>query len=159
MTNFENTFIRSASPQFSEDGNSESATATLPIGDRNNIERCHQSFAFSNNKAGYQPVNNDHMPRGRNTFAFWTLIILLFILAIGNLALTSTILGVLKLGRGMQNLELVPEAETIKFFGVTDLDRIYKKDGIIEGFAEDSMTITGNFSFYNNRFYDFSNHF
>lgn len=38
--------------------------------------------------------------KGRKTFAFWTLICLLFILAIGNLMLTFTILAVLRLGQG-----------------------------------------------------------
>ena len=82
---------------------------------------------------------------GRNTFAFWTIVWLIFVLTIGNLVLTFTIIGVLHLGKGMEFLELVPEMESIKFFGSTDLDRIYKKDGIIEGFSDVPMTITGNF--------------
>lgn len=42
--------------------------------------------------------------RSRKTFAFWTLVCLLFILAIGNLMLTFTILAVLRLGQGMIRL-------------------------------------------------------
>lgn len=38
----------------------------------------------------------------------------------------------------------MPEADSIKFFGSTDLDRIYKKDGIIEGFSDVPLTITGD---------------
>lgn len=38
--------------------------------------------------------------KGRKTFAFWTLVCLLFALAIGNLILTFTILAVLRLGQG-----------------------------------------------------------
>lgn len=38
--------------------------------------------------------------KGRKTFAFWTLVCLLFVLAIGNLILTFTILAVLRLGQG-----------------------------------------------------------
>lgn len=38
--------------------------------------------------------------KGRKTFAFWTLVCLLLILAIGNLILTFTILAVLRLGHG-----------------------------------------------------------
>lgn len=38
--------------------------------------------------------------KGRKTFAFWTLVCLLFVLAIGNLVLTFTILAVLRLGHG-----------------------------------------------------------
>lgn len=38
--------------------------------------------------------------KGRKTIAFWTLVCLLFVLAIGNLILTFTILAVLRLGQG-----------------------------------------------------------
>lgn len=38
--------------------------------------------------------------KGRRTFAFWTLVCLLFILAVGNLVLTFIILAVLRLGQG-----------------------------------------------------------
>lgn len=58
-------------------------------------------FHNNNFKAGYMPVENmKPVMRGRKTFAFWTLLILLFLLVIGNLALTVTIIGVLKLGQG-----------------------------------------------------------
>lgn len=43
---------------------------------------------------------------GRNTFAFWTIVWLIFVLAVGNLCLTLTIFGVLRLGRGMEHLEV-----------------------------------------------------
>lgn len=38
--------------------------------------------------------------KGRKTFAFWTLVCLLLVLAVGNLILTFTILAVLRLGHG-----------------------------------------------------------
>lgn len=43
---------------------------------------------------------------GRHTFAFWTIVWLIFVLTVGNLILTLTIIGVLRLGRGMQYLEV-----------------------------------------------------
>lgn len=43
----------------------------------------------------------------RNTFAFWTIVWLIFVLAIGNLVLTLTIFGVLRLGKGMEFLEAI----------------------------------------------------
>lgn len=43
-------------------------------------------------------------------------------------------------------VQLVPEADVVKFFGSIDLDRIYKKDGIIEGFYDTPLTITGSYS-------------
>ncbi|XP_060524266.1 beta-sarcoglycan [Cylas formicarius] len=90
------------------------------------------------------PVKHVRKPtdRGRKTFAFWTLVILLFILAVGNLILTMTIFGVLRLGQGMQSIEILPNEKAIKFFGDIDLDHIYKHDGRIEGFDGESVEIT-----------------
>lgn len=98
------------------------------------------------NRDGYVPVWNKQMSakpgtRGRKTFAFWTLIVLLFILAFGNLILTVTILGVLRLGYTMQSVELIPLEDTIKFYGDIDLDNLYKRDGRIEGFLEQPVQI------------------
>lgn len=103
----------------------------------------------SNNiRAGYVAVNEQYLHktglRGRKTYAFWTLIMLLFFMAVGNLMLTFIILGVLRLGQGMESLELVPEASLIKFFGNTDLDRIFKRDGKLESFNDAPLKLTGN---------------
>lgn len=78
--------------------------------------------------------------QGRNTFAFWLLICLLFAICLANLALTMTIISVLRVGRG---LELVPEENYVKFSRV-DLDRIQKRDGILEGFSDVPMSIEGD---------------
>lgn len=43
---------------------------------------------------------------GRHTFAFWTIVWLIFVLTVGNLILTLTIIGVLRLGRGMEFMEV-----------------------------------------------------
>ncbi|CAH0599378.1 unnamed protein product [Chrysodeixis includens] len=80
--------------------------------------------------------------KGRQTFAFWTLVCLLFILAIGNLILTFTILAVLRLGQGMESMEFLPEHNAVKFFGDTDFEHLYKKDGLIESFRDTPMSIT-----------------
>lgn len=81
---------------------------------------------------------------GRKTFVFWTLICLLMFLALGNLILTFTILGVLRLGYGMNSLELIPEALAIKFYGNTDLGHVYKIDGKINGFLDRPVEIDGD---------------
>lgn len=47
------------------------------------------------------------MQKGRKTFAFWTLVCLLFVLAVGNLILTFTILAVLRLGHGNYYIKLI----------------------------------------------------
>lgn len=153
MTNFESTFVRDPSPNnFSDDGgNSESGTTTVPIMEKQQNNPRSKPMSLGGTKGlsgGYQPINHQigDQSNGKNAFAFWTIITLLFILTVGNLMLTLTIIGVLKLGKGMQNMELVPEAETVKFYGETDLDRVYKRDGLIEGFDEIPVTITGESS-------------
>ncbi|XP_011559648.3 uncharacterized protein LOC105390105 [Plutella xylostella] len=78
---------------------------------------------------------------GRKTFAFWTLVCLLFILAIGNLVLTFIILAVLRLGQGMESMEFLPEQNAIKLFGDADLEHVYKRDGLLESFRDVPMSI------------------
>lgn len=80
----------------------------------------------------------------QSSLGFWILIILLFIFTVGNLMLTMTIVGVLKISRGMQTIEFVPDANTIKFFGDVEFDRIRKDDGMIEGFLDTPIEISGD---------------
>lgn len=68
----------------------------------------------------------------------------IFILAVGNLILTFVILGVLRLGQGMESLELISEDNLIKFFGSTDLDVLYKRDGHLEGFSDVPVEVIGD---------------
>lgn len=131
-------FVRSASPKeddcLSED-NMQSSSAfagSSVVGIHCKRENCPP-----------EPME-DFKKKGRNTFAFWVLIIMLFALTLANLALTMTIISVLHFGRGMEYLELVPEANSVKFYGDVDLDRIQKKDGILEGFSDVPMSIEGD---------------
>lgn len=121
---------------------------SLSMRDKTLLKRSVSKHHNNNFKAGYVPVHEQYLHktglRGRKTFAFWTLVGLLFILAIGNLILTMTILGVLKLGQGMESLELVPEEYAIKFFGDTNLDNVYKRDGLIEGYDDEPINILAN---------------
>ncbi|XP_023015875.1 sarcoglycan beta [Leptinotarsa decemlineata] len=134
---------RSASPETSDVFSEEMDTDSLK--ENSLLNRTVAKYNNNNFKVGYMPVE-DTKPgmRGRKTIAFWTLLVLLFILVIGNLILTVTIIGVLKLGQGMQNIELVPNAQSIKLFGDVNLDHIYKRDGKIEGYKNQPMEITSN---------------
>lgn len=120
---------------------------SLSMRDKTLLKRSVSKHHNNNFKAGYVPVHEQYLHktgiRGRKTFAFWALMSLLFMLAVGNLILTSTILGVLHLGQGMENLEIISEDSTIKFFGDTDLGYIYKPDGKLEGFLEVPVEIVG----------------
>ncbi|KAL0808673.1 hypothetical protein ABMA28_013107 [Loxostege sticticalis] len=109
-----------------------------------------QSQVFLNKSTGnvknYSDKNGNDVTKsvhkGRKTFAFWTLVCLLFALAIGNLILTFTILAVLRLGQGMESMEFLPEHNAIKLLGRTELEHVYKRDGMIEGFRDEPMSIT-----------------
>lgn len=97
----------------------------------------------NNNTKSVDEMDAKKDNQGRKTFVFWTLICLLMFLALGNLILTFTILGVLRLGYGMNSLELIPEAVAIKFYGNTDLGHVYKIDGKINGFLDRPVDIEG----------------
>lgn len=72
---------------------------------------------------------------------FWGLIILLFLLVIGNFILTLTIISFFKIGLGMESIKLIPEMKMIKFYGTADFSRIYKKNGVIETFRDSPAVI------------------
>lgn len=118
---------------------------SLSMRDKALLKRSASKHHNNNFKAGYVPVHEQYLHktglRGRKTIAFWTLVGLIFILAVGNLVLTVTILGVLRLGQGMQSMELISEQSAVKFYGNADLGYLYKRDGRIESFANAPMKI------------------
>ncbi|XP_030758887.1 beta-sarcoglycan [Sitophilus oryzae] len=130
-----------ASPQhstLSDDNDASSSRETALLNNGNSSSnKCFKTAYVAPAEKQKKPV-----ARGRKTFAFWTLVCLLFLLAIGNLILTMTILGVLKLGNGMQSIELLPKEGFLKMFGNVDLDHIYKQDGKIEGFDDENVEVT-----------------
>lgn len=119
---------------------------SLSMRDKALLKRSASKHHNNNFKAGYVPVHEQYLNktglRGRKTFAFWTLVGLIFILAVGNLVLTVTILGVLRLGQGMQSLEVISEQSAVKFYGNADLGHLYKRDGKIESFSDSPIEIS-----------------
>ncbi|XP_047492241.1 beta-sarcoglycan-like [Penaeus chinensis] len=75
---------------------------------------------------------------------FWGLVVVLLILASGNLLLTFFAMGVLRLGYGMESIEILPDTRATKFYGRADLGNVYKKDGIIYGYADVPFSIQGD---------------
>lgn len=43
---------------------------------------------------------------------------------------------------GLESMEFLTEHNAIKFFGETNLDHVYKRDGLIESFQDTPMSIT-----------------
>uniref|UniRef100_A0A182QXW7 Beta-sarcoglycan n=1 Tax=Anopheles farauti TaxID=69004 RepID=A0A182QXW7_9DIPT len=84
-----------------------------------------------------------HMYNEKSSFAFWIVLVLLFCLALGNLCLTLSITAILRIYRGMDNIELIQDADAVKFYGNIDFDRVYKQDGLLESFYDEPLEITG----------------
>uniref|UniRef100_A0A1I8PF88 Beta-sarcoglycan n=1 Tax=Stomoxys calcitrans TaxID=35570 RepID=A0A1I8PF88_STOCA len=148
MKPFENSFIRGPSPSYSDEVNSEHVT--LPIGHfplDQGQEQCERRLQNKMDGCYYDVPQYDTKRKavveGRNTFAFWSIVIILLVLTIGNLLLTLSIIGVLHLGKGIYGMELIPD-DIVKFYGETDLDRIFSKNiGQFEGFVDDPFKIEG----------------
>ncbi|KAH8382171.1 hypothetical protein KR009_002113 [Drosophila setifemur] len=153
MDTFENTFIRGPSPSYSDDDNSENdLSITLPIGaDGTELDMCREDSKTDTADYFDEKFDSDSCSRlhpghqGRNTFAFWTVMVILLALTVGNLILTLTIVGVLRLGKGVQGMEFIPEEEVVKFYGSTDLERMQTNSfGQIHGFTDVPVTISSD---------------
>lgn len=57
-------------------------------------------------KSNVSDSNDTLKMSNRNTLAFWIIVWLISVLTVGNLLLTLTIFGVLRLGKGMEFLEV-----------------------------------------------------
>lgn len=98
--------------------------------------------------AGYVPVHEEDLHktglRGRKLYVFWTVIAVLCVLVFANLILLLIMLSVLRIGLGMESLEVISDHSLLKFYGRTDLGQIYKRDGFIQGFRDEPLVITGD---------------
>uniref|UniRef100_A0A1B6CMK0 Beta-sarcoglycan n=1 Tax=Clastoptera arizonana TaxID=38151 RepID=A0A1B6CMK0_9HEMI len=125
----------------------ESGMATMSFRDKTLLKRNINRHHNNNMSAGYVPVHEESLHktglRGRKTYAFWTLVGLLSLMAIANMVLTCIIFKVLRIWPRMESFEILPEQSIIKFHGKTDLDQILKQDGKIEGFKGEPIKITG----------------
>ncbi|XP_064550911.1 uncharacterized protein Scgbeta [Drosophila montana] len=154
MDIFENTFIRGPSPSYSDEANSETAlSVTLPIGgadmDLARVDSKTDTVNFFDEKfnCAYDDDSCSHLHpsrKRRNSFAFWIAVVVLLMLTIGNLILTLTIMGVLRLGKGVQGMELIPEVDLVKFYDETDLDRIQTNTIGIHGFSDVPVSISSD---------------
>ncbi|XP_023173944.1 uncharacterized protein LOC111601541 isoform X1 [Drosophila hydei] len=154
MDIFENTFVRGPSPSYSDEANSETGlSVTLPIEaadmelDRNDSKSDTVNFFDEKFNSDYDDDSFSHLHPGRQmrkSYAFWTAVVVLLMLTIGNLILTLTIMGVLRLGKGVKGMEMIPEVDLIKFYDETDLDRIQTNSIGIHGFSDVPVSITSD---------------
>lgn len=60
-------------------------------------------------------------------YCLWVLTFLLTVVGLCNLLLSITVITVLRISRGMEALEIIPDENLIKFYGRTDLDKVNVK--------------------------------
>lgn len=109
-----------------------------------NTNRSHSYSEETTSDNVLSQYQDQNVIKGRHRFAFWIVVSVLIVLTIGNLFLTMTIIGVLRISKGMENIEIVPQ-EGILFRGNIDLDKVlYKGMGNIESFEEEGMEIHGD---------------
>ncbi|XP_034937841.1 uncharacterized protein Scgbeta isoform X2 [Chelonus insularis] len=80
----------------------------------------------------------------KKRYCFWALTIILAAFGLSNLLLSITIISVLRLSRGMESLEIIPDDSLIKFYGSTDLDHICVENGICQGYGDEPAEWTGD---------------
>ncbi|EEC13237.1 sarcoglycan, putative, partial [Ixodes scapularis] len=101
-----------------------------------------------NFSAGYVPIFESTLHktglRGRKALLFYGLVVGLFIVSLANLAVTMMLVGVLRIGYGMESLEFLPGAQLVRFLNNADLGRVILHKGVIGAFKDSDLTITGN---------------
>lgn len=60
----------------------------------------------------------------KNNRCIWMLTGILAFIGVCNLILNLTIMVVLRVGQGMESMEVIPERNLVKFYGNTDLDSV-----------------------------------
>ncbi|KAH6936999.1 hypothetical protein HPB50_025088 [Hyalomma asiaticum] len=100
-----------------------------------------------NFSAGYVPIfeNSLHKTglRGRKAFLFYGLVVGLFVVSLANLAVTVMLLGVLRIGYGMESLEFLPSGRLLRFLNNADLGTVIPHKGVIGGFKDTDLHIIG----------------
>lgn len=43
---------------------------------------------------------------------------------------------------GMESMEFLPDHNAIKLFGTADLDHVYKRDGLLESFRDEPLSVS-----------------
>jgi beta-sarcoglycan len=61
----------------------------------------------------------------KRRYCLWTLTLVLAILGLCNLFLNITVIAVLRISQGMEAIEVIPDENLVKFYGRTDLDKVY----------------------------------
>ncbi|XP_076320829.1 sarcoglycan beta isoform X1 [Tachypleus tridentatus] len=111
---------------------------------KNHVNKQHNS----NFQAGYVPIYEPYLHktglRGRKGMLFYCLVVILFIIALANLAVTLLLLSVLRIGYGMESLEFISHGLLLRFLNHADLGKVIPAYGVVAGFGNEDLTLTGN---------------
>lgn len=69
-------------------------------------------------------MTKDTSEPAKRRYCLWTMILVLGAIGLCNLLISIAIITVLRIGRGMESIELIPSENLIKFLGRTDLDNV-----------------------------------
>ncbi|UYV64105.1 SGCB [Cordylochernes scorpioides] len=81
--------------------------------------------------------------RGRQGLLFYCLVVVLCLVALCNLAVTLVLLSVLRIGYGMESLELVPPGLLLRFLNHVDLGTVVPSTGEVGGLPDRDLPIIG----------------
>lgn len=106
MVNFTNRSINNNNNDSGNRVSSRNVKSSLIVNKASIVAANRQKMKGASMKKASEFDGSNKSMTGRNTFAFWTIVWLIFVLAVGNLCLTLTIFGVLRLGKGMEFMEV-----------------------------------------------------
>ncbi|KAH7969572.1 hypothetical protein HPB52_019722 [Rhipicephalus sanguineus] len=125
----------------------EASRSTLSMREKAMLKQEINKRHNGNFSAGYVPIfeNSLHKTglRGRKAFLFYGLVVGLFVVSLANLAVTVMLLGVLRIGYGMESLEFLPSGQLLRFLNNADLGTVIPHKGVIGGFKDTDLHIIG----------------
>lgn len=77
----------------------------------------------------------------QKTYLFWILVFIIFFIAAVNFTILVIMISVLRIGEGMESIEIVSKDDVIKFHGAADLDHVLYSDGSLKGFQNVPLEI------------------
>lgn len=80
----------------------------------------------------------------QKTYVFWILILIIFFMAMVNFLILVIMMNVLRIGEGMESMEMLSNEEIVKFYGDVDFDYVFYEDGLLKGFQNIPLEIAGN---------------
>ncbi|XP_011297043.1 uncharacterized protein Scgbeta [Fopius arisanus] len=152
MSSFPETETDTGSPSMSkaEDNLSNSDGPLL----KRSLGRNNTSISLRNGSSGKSSRSPSRTPTHRQSsssfdpekkrYCLWTLTCILAVIGLCNLLLSITIIDVLRVSRGMESLEVIPEESLVKFFGNTDLDHVCVERGICQGYGDEPVEFSGH---------------